>query len=150
MISVLGQTPPWLPEHTFGKGLFTVEPTANRQSPPKSGPWRTIARRGDEIFVAVGNQLRWADWKILDHQWQRERELRKQQQARQKKKTEEDVEEDESQVVKGDGGSEPNVGGAKYASYRVCLFPRGEEVFEELSHLIAYITGSQGARVGRD
>ncbi|EMD93013.1 hypothetical protein COCC4DRAFT_50734 [Bipolaris maydis ATCC 48331] len=64
MPKILGYTPDWLsrpnpgyhlfaPKHTDGKGVV-----ARRAEP---GSQRTIATRGSEIFVAVGNEIRWAD-----------------------------------------------------------------------------------------
>jgi len=35
-----------------------------------SGPRRTIARRGTEIFVAVGKQIRWGDLARLKETWE--------------------------------------------------------------------------------
>lgn len=36
----------------------------------KSGPRRTIARRGTEVFVAVGKTLRWGDLAYLKESWE--------------------------------------------------------------------------------
>ncbi|KAI9883791.1 MAG: hypothetical protein M1823_004423 [Watsoniomyces obsoletus] len=72
MFSVVRQTPAWLADQTPGCELFTAPSTSNRSTPPKPGPSRTIARRGQEIFVAVGNQLRWADLTILQEKWRAE------------------------------------------------------------------------------
>lgn len=34
-----------------------------------AGPRRTIARRGTEVFVAVGKEIRWADLAYLKDEW---------------------------------------------------------------------------------
>jgi nucleoporin NUP82 len=36
---------------------------------PVSGPRRTIARRGTEVFVAVGKEIRWQDLVYLKENW---------------------------------------------------------------------------------
>ncbi len=70
MLSVVRRTPAWLADQSPGGELFTAPSTSNSSTPPKPGPSRTIARRGNEIFVAVGNQLRWADVTLLQQIWQ--------------------------------------------------------------------------------
>lgn len=42
-------------------------PASKSQSFP--GPKRTIARRGTEVFVAVGKEIRWADLAYLEDAW---------------------------------------------------------------------------------
>jgi nucleoporin NUP82 len=64
MPKVLSYTPDWLARPSPGYQLF-----APKQSPANSaaakkkdyGPRKTIATRGSEIFVAAGNEIRWAD-----------------------------------------------------------------------------------------
>lgn len=70
----IGETPPWLCRPSPGSRIFS-DPIQNvPSSPTKSGksnigsgltelpgPKRLIAQRGTEIFVAVGNKVRWAD-----------------------------------------------------------------------------------------
>lgn len=64
MPKVLGYTPDWLSRPNPGYHLFAPKQTngngvaAKKQEP---GPRKTIATRGSEIFVAVGNEIRWAD-----------------------------------------------------------------------------------------
>jgi nucleoporin NUP82 len=64
MPKVLGYTPDWLSRPNPGYHLFAPRQAngngvaANRQEP---GPRKTIATRGSEVFVAVGNEIRWAD-----------------------------------------------------------------------------------------
>ena len=69
--------PSWLNEPAPGHKLF--EPPADDARPPaplpygkkpKPGPRRTIARRGTEVFVAVGKQIRWGDLAYLKESWE--------------------------------------------------------------------------------
>lgn len=46
-------------------GTISHEPTVNGGTGPYRGPKRTMARRGTELFVAVGKQLRWSDLRML-------------------------------------------------------------------------------------
>ncbi|KHO00680.1 WD40 repeat-like-containing domain protein [Metarhizium album ARSEF 1941] len=60
-----------------GRQLFEPSADAVRSralSPPSRarsilGPRRTIARRGTEVFVAVGKEIRWADLAYLKDEW---------------------------------------------------------------------------------
>ncbi|KAG9721353.1 hypothetical protein KCU73_g14270, partial [Aureobasidium melanogenum] len=69
MARVIGHTPSWLSAPSPGFNLFqrnadTKAPAALRNSSNKAdpaGPTRTIAHRGTEIFVLVGNEIRWSD-----------------------------------------------------------------------------------------
>ncbi len=68
-------TPAWLMKPNPGHGLFSAAPAKASSSVPnqwngsnslntrsaKPGPRRTIARRGTEVFIAVGKEIRWAD-----------------------------------------------------------------------------------------
>lgn len=38
------------------------------------GPRRTIARRGTEVFIAVGKEIRWADLVYLKEAWEGKQE----------------------------------------------------------------------------
>ncbi|USP77786.1 uncharacterized protein yc1106_05060 [Curvularia clavata] len=64
MPKILGYTPDWLSRPNPGYHLFASKHqdgngvVARR---PEPGSRRTIATRGSEIFVAVGNEIRWAD-----------------------------------------------------------------------------------------
>ena len=70
MPRVLKRNPTWLSRPAPGFDMFTP-PLDSRQSSPQTeklaciGPRRTIAKRGTEIFVAVGNTIRWADLPTL-------------------------------------------------------------------------------------
>jgi nucleoporin NUP82 len=69
MARVVGHTPSWLSAPSPGFNLFqrnpgTKPPSALRNQLVKAearGPTRTIAHRGTEIFVLVGNEIRWSD-----------------------------------------------------------------------------------------
>ncbi|KFA67383.1 hypothetical protein S40285_00201 [Stachybotrys chlorohalonatus IBT 40285] len=53
-------------ESTQSRGLSPAFSTRKRQAP---GPKRTIARRGTEVFVAVGKEIRWGDLAYLKEDW---------------------------------------------------------------------------------
>src|SRR5438045_5155918 len=56
------QKPAWLPQELFlpATATSTIGFLSSKRR-PISGPRRTIAHRGTEIFVAVGKEIRWAD-----------------------------------------------------------------------------------------
>lgn len=69
--------PSWLNEPAPGHKLFEAVSDDSRGSPslgygkkPKAGPRRTIARRGTEVFVAVGRQIRWGELAYLKESWE--------------------------------------------------------------------------------
>ncbi|KAK4155210.1 hypothetical protein C8A00DRAFT_32009 [Chaetomidium leptoderma] len=69
--------PSWLNEPSPGHKLFAQSSDDARISAanpygkkPKPGPRRTIARRGTEVFVAVGKQIRWGDLAYLKETWE--------------------------------------------------------------------------------
>lgn len=69
----------WLSKNAPGHALFEPSSEASRSralSEPYSskkksvaGPRRTIARRGTEVFVAVGREIRWGDLAYLKDEW---------------------------------------------------------------------------------
>jgi nucleoporin NUP82 len=69
--------PSWLNEPAPGHKLFAPS-TDEAQLPnpqlysnrAKLGPRRTIARRGTEVFVAVGKQIRWGNLVHLKDSWE--------------------------------------------------------------------------------
>ena len=77
-------TPAWLQKPSPGHGVFTpipAKPTSSFLSQSngtdsaskraaKPGPRRTIARRGTEVFIAVGKEIRWADLVYLKQGWE--------------------------------------------------------------------------------
>lgn len=77
MPKIKSYVPSWLNEPAPGHKLFAPatddarQPTAPLYSPrPKPGPRRTIARRGTEVFVAVGKQIRWGNLVHLKECWE--------------------------------------------------------------------------------
>ncbi|KAF6803494.1 nuclear pore complex protein An-Nup82 [Colletotrichum sojae] len=77
MPKVKSYTAPWL-SHGPGHGLFAPSSEASKALSAPSpyskkkkavGPRRTIARRGTEVFVAVGKELRWGDLVYLKEKW---------------------------------------------------------------------------------
>ncbi|KAH9884468.1 hypothetical protein F4778DRAFT_763166 [Xylariomycetidae sp. FL2044] len=79
MPKIKSYTPAWLSKPSAGHELFTpgaedieyysYKPTS------KPGPRRTIAKRGTEVFIAVGKEIRWADLVYLKERWE-EKEAR--------------------------------------------------------------------------
>jgi nucleoporin NUP82 len=75
MPDIVSYTPAWLSNPSLGHEIFTparpksgdgrVTSTSISGGTSKynanPGPKRTIARRGAEVFVAVGKEIRWAD-----------------------------------------------------------------------------------------
>ncbi|KAI6376562.1 hypothetical protein MCOR25_002772 [Pyricularia grisea] len=67
MVKITSYTPAWLNEPAIGHSLFAppeLDPRRSSYAPkgkPKAGPRRTIARRGTEVFVANGREIRWGD-----------------------------------------------------------------------------------------
>jgi len=76
MPGVLKYTPAWLSRPSPGFDVFASKsppklstPEAKQKHEKPFGPQRTIARRGTEAFVAVGNELRWTDMVLLKERW---------------------------------------------------------------------------------
>ncbi len=78
MPKIRSYTPHWLTEPAIGHNLFTeseADPKASTFSPYASrkryepGPRKTIARRGTEVFVANGRELKWGDLVYLKDSW---------------------------------------------------------------------------------
>ncbi|KAG6036878.1 hypothetical protein E4U41_005461 [Claviceps citrina] len=78
MPKIKSYSAPWLSSiNAPGHQLFAPsdEPARSRALSPASGnqslpgPRRTIARRGTEVFVAVGKEIRWADLAYLKDEW---------------------------------------------------------------------------------
>ncbi|KAL2270418.1 hypothetical protein VTJ83DRAFT_2602 [Remersonia thermophila] len=85
--------PSWLNEPSRGYKLFEL-PGDDVRPPPslynkksKPGPRRTIARRGTEVFVAVGKQIRWGDLALLRNFWEADQSSRSASPERGKKET---------------------------------------------------------------
>ena len=76
MPGVLKYTPAWLSRPSPGFEVFASKAPpklSNTEAKQKNekpfGPQRTIARRGTEVFVAVGNELRWTDMVLLKERY---------------------------------------------------------------------------------
>jgi nucleoporin NUP82 len=75
MPKVVSYTPAWLSKPAPGYDIFSGSPDARpivkgKGKGSKPGPKRTIARRGTEVFVAVGKEIRWADLVLLKEDWE--------------------------------------------------------------------------------
>ncbi|KAH7349882.1 nuclear pore complex protein An-Nup82 [Plectosphaerella cucumerina] len=72
MPKIKSYTAPWLAQGP-GQRLFAAAtegtPTYGSKKRSLPGPRRTIARRGTEVFVAIGKELRWADLAYLKETW---------------------------------------------------------------------------------
>ncbi|KAK2624663.1 hypothetical protein QTJ16_005856 [Diplocarpon rosae] len=77
-------TPGWLSKPSPGHDIFSSASsnttgsqlngsTSARKNSTKPGPLRTIARRGTEVFVAVGKEMRWADLVYLKDAYEERR-----------------------------------------------------------------------------
>lgn len=69
MPQVLARDPAWLARSTPGFDLFQPDTTTAKaprsQDARYDGPLRKVAHRGTEVFVAVGNELRWSELGLL-------------------------------------------------------------------------------------
>lgn len=63
MPRILSYTPDWLSRPKPAFNLFQSKKPESQQR--FEGARRTIAKRGTEVFVAVGKELRWSDLDIL-------------------------------------------------------------------------------------
>ncbi|KAK6865560.1 hypothetical protein PG995_002088 [Apiospora arundinis] len=78
MPKVKAYTPAWLSRPSPGHQIFAPSAGEPRPSPysssrsdvNKTGPRRTIAQSGSQVFVAVGKEIRWADLIELKEKWQ--------------------------------------------------------------------------------
>ena len=85
MPKVISYTPAWLSRSSAGFDLFSRQRYTETESFQKStvngtntkeectGSCRTIARRGTEVFLVVGNTIRWADLCMLKDDWELKR-----------------------------------------------------------------------------
>ncbi|KAK8055850.1 nucleoporin NUP82 [Apiospora rasikravindrae] len=78
MPKVKAYTPAWLSRPSPGHRVFAPaagEPrpsaySSSRSDLSKTGPRRTIAQSGSQVFVAVGKEIRWVDLIELKEKWQ--------------------------------------------------------------------------------
>ncbi|KAI0145967.1 hypothetical protein F4776DRAFT_385990 [Hypoxylon sp. NC0597] len=80
MPKIKSYTPAWLLPPSPGHDLFVPNPNDAHSASSytskdisKNGPRRTIARRGTEVFIAVGKEIRWADLLYLKERWEEKR-----------------------------------------------------------------------------
>jgi hypothetical protein len=79
MPQVISYTPPWLSRPSPGATLFS-SPSAKDLGPSPSDrretgyarPTRTLARRGNEVFAVVDNQIRWSSLSKLKDEWKQQ------------------------------------------------------------------------------
>lgn len=100
MPKVNSYAPAWLCRPSPGASLFAsdlnkspAQDLQNQSPTAETGATRTIAKRGNEVFAVIDNEIRWANLARLKDQWQ--------QQARQKT-------------------AKDQTNGASAPSYRVC------------------------------
>ncbi|KAK6813401.1 hypothetical protein RU639_011215 [Aspergillus parasiticus] len=85
MPRVISYTPPWLSRPSPGASLFSsTAPKAPenissklRQEVDYAGPTRVLAKRGNEAFTVVDNQIRWSNLTRLKNEWQQQTRSRK-------------------------------------------------------------------------
>lgn len=72
MPKILQRDPAWFANSTPGYNLFQVGATPHVAQDARlatetsfDGPSRRIAHRGTEVFVVVGNEVRWSDLGLL-------------------------------------------------------------------------------------
>ena len=68
MPKILSRDPAWLATGTPGFSLFQPDkkaPSKRESEAHHEGAQRRIAHRGTELFVAVGNELRWSEVGVL-------------------------------------------------------------------------------------
>lgn len=81
MPKITNYTPAWLSRPNPGHDLFTAPSTPSltpsSKKTTKSGPRRTVAHRGTEVFIAVGKEIRWADLVYLKEAWEYKEQKKK-------------------------------------------------------------------------
>ncbi|TQB71227.1 hypothetical protein MPDQ_007698 [Monascus purpureus] len=84
MPKVVSYTPPWLSRPSPGATLFSSAPSKiaeeelyGQNKTAYEGPRRTLARRGNEVFAVVDNQIRWSSLTRLKDEWQQQSKLKK-------------------------------------------------------------------------
>lgn len=86
MPKIISYTPPWLSRPSPGSQAFIniqnhdsnpskrhshlSSPSHEVVDQPYCGPHRVLARRGTEIFVVIGNQIRWTDLRMIKNDWE--------------------------------------------------------------------------------
>ena len=88
MPQIVDYAPAWLSRPSPGASFFSpsgadktafpatpakgLSDTSAKNEAPYEGPLRILARRGNEAFVVVDNQIRWAKLTSLKDEWHRE------------------------------------------------------------------------------
>jgi len=80
MPNVVSYTPPWLSRPSPGASLFSSTSAKSTDYTSLStqgkvdynGPTRTLAKRGNEVFTVVDNQIRWSSLTKLKDEWQQQ------------------------------------------------------------------------------
>lgn len=65
MPQIQQRDPAWLAHASPASQLFHADKKKHAADSHHEGPRRRIAHRGTEVFVAVGNELRWSDLGML-------------------------------------------------------------------------------------
>ncbi|PWY70475.1 nuclear pore complex protein An-Nup82 [Aspergillus heteromorphus CBS 117.55] len=82
MPKVISYTPPWLSRPAPGASVFASsgakapESLKGLKESVYSGPTRIQAKRGNELFTVVDNQIRWSDLTRLKNEWQHKSKAR--------------------------------------------------------------------------
>lgn len=85
MPNVVSYTPPWLSRPSPGASLFSSTAAkgpdlgflSSQGKTEYTGPTRTLAKRGNEVFTVVDNQIRWSSLTRLKDEWQQQLKARK-------------------------------------------------------------------------
>lgn len=85
MPNVVSYTPPWLSRPSPGASLFSSTsakgPDSSLLNGPGNGeyfgPTKTLAKRGNEVFTVVDNQIRWSSLTRLKDEWQQQSKAKK-------------------------------------------------------------------------
>ncbi|RAL15111.1 uncharacterized protein BO97DRAFT_339274 [Aspergillus homomorphus CBS 101889] len=82
MPKVISYTPPWLSRPSPGASIFSSAGTKHPENnlvahdQQYAGPKRIQAKRGNELFTVVNNQIRWSDLARVKDEWQRQTRLK--------------------------------------------------------------------------
>lgn len=85
MPKVNSYAPAWLCRPSPGASLFTSSSVTSsaqntqvaNKSPNITGARRTIAKRGNEVFAVIDNEIRWSNLARVKDQWQQEAKQKK-------------------------------------------------------------------------
>jgi len=80
MPNVVSYTPPWLSRPSPGANLFSSTSAkgtdyaslSTQEKADYNGPTKTLAKRGNEVFTVVDNQIRWSSLTKLKDEWQQQ------------------------------------------------------------------------------